>query len=207
MHRISATAAMFALIVAAPLRAQDAAADTTPRTSLQKGAWSLSFDVPSYGGGAGGGAFGGWKMVGERTNLGLLVRIHANDRDDSTEESETDQRSSSLAVGLHARRYAPTIRDVTPFLAAGIEGYTGRSTQRHNDASVTGRGYGASAQAGVGVEWFPVRRVSLAGHTGAEVRIYTSSSEVDTDNGPRENDQSALDFATFTSRLSLQIYF
>lgn len=209
MYRVlTIAAALCALHVATPVRAQDAAApDTTPRTSLQKGAWSLSFDAPAYGSNIGSGAFGGWKMVGERTNLGVIVAIQVYDRDESTDGSEFDQRSSLLAVGLHARRYAGTIRDVTPFLTAGIDAYAGRSTQSSNNGSVEGRGYGAGAQAGVGVEWFPVRRMSLAGHTGAAVRVYTSENEIHTDPGPRESDQRTLEFATFASRLSLQIYF
>lgn len=206
MHRI-VTTAICALLAAAPVRAQEAAPDTTPRTSLQKGAWSLSFDAPAYSANLGTGAFGAWKMVGERTNLGLIVGIQVHDRDESTDASELDQRSSLLAVGLHARRYSGTIRDVTPFLAAGIDAYAGRSTQSSQNGSIDGRGYGASAQAGVGVEWFPVRRMSLAGHTGAAVRLYTSENEIQTAPGPRESDLRTLEFATFTSRLSLQIYF
>ncbi|HEY0024897.1 MAG TPA: hypothetical protein VGB24_18425 [Longimicrobium sp.] len=206
MHYVTA-AAVCALLAAAPVRAQEAAADTTPRTSLQKGAWSLSFDVPAYGANAGSGSFGGWKMVGERTNLGLVVGIHVYDRDDSTSALDYDQESSSLSVGLHTRRYVGTIRDVTPFLAAGIDTYAGRSSNRQGSTSVESQVYGASAQGGVGVEWFPVRRISLAGHTGAQVRVFKSDDEVQTDTGPRGGNQRTLDVATFTSRLSLQIYF
>jgi hypothetical protein len=206
MHRIVTTAAVVsALLACAPVYAQDAAPDTIPRTSLQKGAWSLSFDVPAYGGNLGSGAFGGWKMVGERTNLGLIVGIHA--RDESTSGSEYDDRSSALSLGLHARRYAGTIHDVTPFLAAGIDAQAVRSRNQQSSTSLERRGYGASAEAGVGVEWFPVRRVSLAGHTGAQIRLYTSDNEVYSDTGPRQIRQRLIDFATFTSRLSLQIYF
>ncbi|HEY0037938.1 MAG TPA: hypothetical protein VGB66_14675, partial [Longimicrobium sp.] len=69
------------------------------------------------------------------------------------------------------------------------------------------RVYGAGLQGGVGVEWFPVRRVSVAGHTGAQVGAFGSDEEVQTETGPREGNQRMLDAATFTSRLSLQIYF
>lgn len=208
MHRI-VTAAACALLAAAPVRAQEAAPDTTPRTSLQKGTWSLSFDVPAYGAGAGSGSFGGWKMVGERTNLGLLVGIHVYDREQATSASEYDydQKSSAVSLGLHARRYVGTIRDVTPFLAAGIDAHAGRSTNRQGSTSVEGQWYGASALGGVGVEWFPVRRISVAGHTGAQVRVFKSDDGVQTDTGPRGGNQRTLDFDTFTSRLSLQIYF
>lgn len=206
MHRIVTTAAC-ALLAAAPVRAQEATPDTIPRTSLQKGAWSLSFDVPAYGANAGSGSFGGWKMVGERTNLGLIVAIQVSDRDESTSGSDYDRESTWLSPGLHVRRYVGTIRDVTPFLAAGINGYAGRSTNRQGATSVETRVYGASVQGGVGVEWFPVRRVSLAGHTGAQVQVFKSDDEIQTDTGPRGGNQRTLDVATFTSRLSLQIYF
>jgi hypothetical protein len=206
MHYVTA-AAVCALLAAAPVRAQEAAPDTTPRTSLQKGAWSLSFDVPAYGANAGSGSFGGWKMVGERTNLGLIVGIQVSNRDESMDGSEYDRETTWLNSGLHLRRYVGTIGEVTPFLAAGINGYAGRSTNRQGTTSAEVRVFGAGVQGGVGVEWFPVRRVSVAGHTGAQIGIFASDDEVETETGPREGTQHTLDATTFTSRLSLQIYF
>ena len=146
-------------------------------------------------------------MVGERTNLGLIVGLQVSSRDESSDGSEREQGSSALSLGLHARRYARTIRDVTPFVTAGIDAQAGRGTQRQGEASTRGRGYGASAQAGLGVEWFPVRRMSVAGHTGATIGVYASENEYRSDTDTREHNQTSVDFGTFTSRLSLQIYF
>jgi hypothetical protein len=76
MRTLSLSAAAAALLLlSAPVHAQDDGTDTIPRTSLQKGTWSLSFQAPVFGGG-GTGEFGVWEMVGARTNLGLVLSVY-----------------------------------------------------------------------------------------------------------------------------------
>jgi hypothetical protein len=205
MHRI-VTTAVCALLAAAPGRAQEAAPDTTTRTSLQKGAWSLSFDPPVYGGGGSGG-LGAWKMVGERTNLGVGVQINARSTETRRDSSSTAEITSGVRLAIEARRYVAPAREVTPFATGGVFGFV--ATYDHDSGSGEGeqRVYGAGVSAGAGVEWFPVRRVSFAGHTGVQLDAHRGQSSSSYPGGQRKARERGLQLATFTSRLSLQIYF
>ncbi len=205
MHRI-VTAAACALLAAAPVRAQEAAPDTTPRTSLQKGAWSLSFDPPAYGG-LGTGSLGAWKMVGERTNLGVSVRAHARLAEARRDSITTGENITGVELGLEARRYVAPAREVTPFATGGVFAFAAEYDQDYGSTIVKQHIYGGGVSAGAGVEWFPLRRVSFAGHTGARLNVHTGESTSRSSGGEHNASDRGLDFATFTSRLSLQIYF
>jgi opacity protein-like surface antigen len=205
MHRI-VTTAVCALLAAAPVRAQDAAPDTIPRTSLQKGAWSLSFDPPVYGG-LGTGSLGAWKMVGQRTNLGVSVRAHTRLTDSRSDSVTLGENSAGVELGLDARRYLAPAREVTPFATGGVFAFYAEYDQNFGTSVGERHLYGTGVSAGAGLEWFPVRRVSFAGHTGVRLNVNIGESAIRTGNGERNARERGLEFATFTSRLSLQVYF
>lgn len=206
MHRIRTTAFVCALLVASSLGAQDAAPDTIPRTSLQKGAWSLSFDPPVYGG-LGTGSLGAWKMVGERTNLGVSVRAHTRLSESHSDSTRIGENTAGVELGLDARRYLAPAGEVTPFATGGVFAFFAEYDQAYGTSVGERHLYGGGVSAGAGLEWFPVRRVSFAGHTGVRLNVHTA--ELTSRSGGRERNarERGLEFATFTSRLSLQVYF
>jgi hypothetical protein len=204
MHRI--TVALAGLLLAAPLSAQDAAPDSTPRNSLQKGAWSLSFDAPAFGGGD-PSSLGGWKMVGERTNLGVSVGIHTRNTESRSDSSGRDEITTGLMLGVEARRYVSPAREITPFATGGVFAFLSRFKQDYGAGEGEQHVYGAGVSAGAGVEWFPVRRISLAGHTGVRLNVHRGESSTDHGGGQRRGEERGWDLSTFTTALSLQIYF
>lgn len=201
-----AAAALAALLLAGPALAQDAAPDTTPRTSLRKGARSLSFDAPVFGGGA-SGAFGGWMMVSDRTNLGLTVGLTVSDAEQTQDTLFRGDSRASVELGLQARRYVQAPAEVTPFVSMGVFARASHVTDEYQEVERTSRWFGAGVQAGVGLEWFPVRRVSLAGDTGVRLAVDRGDGELGYDGTDREVEYKAAAFATYSSRLSMQIYF
>jgi opacity protein-like surface antigen len=206
MHRIVTTAAaVCALLAAAPVRAQEAAQDTAPRTSLQKGAWSLAFDLPIAVGGS--SRLGAWKMVGARTNLGVSLEVQTRDADGRRDSATANEQYHAVELGVEARRYLSPADEVTPFATAGVFGFIGRRAQEAGATRGETSYRGAAVHAGAGVEWFPVRRVSLAGHTGVRLNVYDGEITARHNDVETEGEDSAIDFTTFTSRLSLQIYF
>lgn len=206
MHRIvTTTVAICALVAAVPVRAQEAAQDTVPRTSLQKGAWSLAFDLPIGVGGS--SQLGAWKMVGARTNLGVSLELQTRDVDARRDSATAGEQYHAVELGVEARRYLSPAEEVTPFATAGVFGFIGRREQEAGATRGETTYRGVGVHAGVGVEWFPVRRVSLAGHTGVRLNVYDGEMTARYNGVESEGEDSALDFTTFTSRLSLQIYF
>lgn len=211
MHlRITTIAAAALLSLSVPAHGQDAATDTVPRTSLREGAWSLSFAVPGYNTGGGSGELGAWKMVGPRTNLGVTLTASTQRSESSGGEFEATDRRTDLNLNLNVKRYVMQPAEVTPFLLVGAG--IGHSSQ---DREVTPAGPDQSAsgltggvRAGVGLEWFPVRRVSISGHTGLTVTGSGLESEGEASDGtPVAGEADTFFFGTFTSALSLQIWF
>jgi hypothetical protein len=208
-------AAAAALVLASPAHAQDAPpADSAaaPPNALQKGAWSLSFSAPGYTGGGERVEFGVWEMVGPRTNLGLTLEVNVSGYDRETEGAgqggEQTDASTSVLLGLAARQYMRAGRTIAPFVQGRVFGRGSYSRRESSGYEETQRGAGAGAEAAFGVEWFPVRSFSVSGHTGARLQFNRSEQDL-TD--PMDQEQRAenhyFSFQTFTSALSVQIYF
>lgn len=221
MHaRTLAAAAAALLSLALPARAQEAGvstdttlsagADSTPRTSLQKGTWAISFIPPGFSGASERAEFGAWEMVGARTNLGLTLAIAVFGVDsESSVSGDASTASTDVTLGINLKRYVAPPREVTPYLMGGAF-IGGRFERREgpDDYQETIRGMTSSVVGAVGVEWFPVRRVSLSGQTGFGLRIGRSTTEqVLPDDTEHDVESRLVGFTSFTSALSLQIYF
>lgn len=202
--RFAALAA--ALALAAPARAQEAPADTLPPNSLQPGTWSLSFQAPGYSGG-GTADVGAWRMVSPRTNLGVSLGLGLTTEDRDGDVNPGTVHEATARLGLNVRRYMAPEREVTPFLLAGVAGYASRARYQTPGRKLRERAYGASAEAGLGVEWFPVRRFSVAGSMGLSLTASRARREAENPDGERDDRAWLLDLRTSTSRLSVQIYF
>jgi hypothetical protein len=211
MHRLFLTAAA-AVLLAAPARAQEAPADTTagdPTYGPRKGAWSLSFTAPGYALGE-RVELGVWEMVGARTNLGLTleVAVYGGERDGDG-GGDQDLANTSVGLGLNARRYLAMSRPVMPYLQGRVFG-RGSYSRREGDgpAKDVNRVATAGVEGVLGAEWFPVRHVSLSGHTGLRFSRTTQDQEVQDPQGNEyEVSTREMGFQTFTSALALQIYF
>jgi hypothetical protein len=210
MHRLLFAAAAAALL-SVPARAQDAPADSTappPPNGPRKGAWSLSFVAPGYTGGE-RAEVGVWEMVGSRTNLGvtLEVGVFGTDRDGDGEDQT--QASTSLGLGFNVRRYLASGRAVVPYLQGRA---FGRGSYSRRDGSSGGEDVFSTSTAGVegvlGAEWFALRHVSFSGHTGARFSATRQRQQAEDAQGNEFHSTTRdVGFQTFTSALSLQIYF
>jgi hypothetical protein len=184
-----------------------AATENTPPSSLRKGAWSLSFAAPGAGGER--AEFGAWEMVGARTNLGLMLGINVSGTDAEGNGATITESSTGVDLSVNLKRYVTEPAEVTPYLLGSV--FIGGSYQRRDgpeDFEASTRTANAGVRGAVGVEWFPVRRFSVSGHTGFVLsggrfkadQEYPDGTEQDT-----EGTQGA--FRSFTSALTVQIYF
>lgn len=212
MHIRLITAAAAAVLALAPsVRAQDAPADSAspPPNGLRKGAWSLSFVAPGYSGSE-TAEFGVWEMVGARTNVGVTLDLNVYGRTRETSGDDQADAGTGVGLGLNVRRYLAVSRTVVPYLHGRVTGRGGFSRRDDLGAGYeeTVRSMGAGADAALGVEWFPVRHVSLSGHTGVRYTSirYNVKLTTPTDEDRKSTSRDGI-FQTYTSALSLRIYF
>jgi hypothetical protein len=152
------------------------------------GTHAAMFSLPE-GGGAG---FGIRKMRGPTTNVGLEVQFGASHRWASDEVESSEHTSWSLGLRPDVRLYRRTDGPVVPFLEwNGRLGYAGSS----NDSWSLSTSLGV----GLGVEWFPLDDMSVAGSSGV-AGSYSKSS-----NPSSEGNESS--FGAFRSELTLNLYF
>lgn len=194
------------LLGALPARAQQA---DSVATGLVRGAYSLSFTVPEFGSGGGTGSFGFWRMVSERTNLGLNLSLHTahvrHEIDpDTLPDRESVESNFAVALGPALRRYLAPSERLGPFLYGSVQaGYTWQRRRVDGLPDVRAHGATFAGEAGVGLEWFPTRDVSVSGHTGLRAGFSTLSGDF----GGGEFDDRTFTAGTFTAALSLNLYF
>jgi hypothetical protein len=217
--RPHAAAAAALLSLAVPAAGQDAAPaadsavivmeDSVPRTSLQKGTWSLSFVPPGYSGSGERTEFGAWEMVGPRTNLGITLAVGVDGYETEGGGGGGTEASTSVSLGATVKQYVMAPRDVTPFLLGSVA-IGGAFTRRDRDDGYdeSSRAVIGNVRAAVGAEWFPVRRMSLSGFTGFVLNASRFDVEQTWPDGKEiDGEGSNLSFRSFTSALWLQIYF
>ena len=143
---------------------------------------------------------GVWKMVSERTNLGVDVGV-ALGRGGSDDADVEDRTSWSLAVAPSLKRYAEPVGPFAPYLFASVP--LGVQRQAFGDSGVQS-GWSIGGALAAGLDWFPARGVSLGAHAG--LAASHNLFGFDADGGPGVDAESDR-FATFGSGLSLHIYF
>jgi hypothetical protein len=205
MTRSMLVAAALVLACAPAVRAQQADSVSRPN-ALVKGARALSFDV-----GSGSGHIGYLKMVSDRSALGVQVGVSALQntirQDDSNDGDEAKQTRMTATLGMDYRVYKHTDRRLAPFAEFG-GGVSYGHVKTEADAGVgpdevdelTAKEYGVNLDGGFGLQWFPVHDVSLTGLTGVTVFANRQTA-------PQGFRGTGLGVSTFTSSVSLQIYF
>jgi hypothetical protein len=202
MTRITFLALLLLATVHAAAAAQEAPAGPN---ALRKGAWSLAFEIPSgvpLGGGAG---LGFWRMLSDRTNLGVKLDLEYDYAESVTSGPDQAVEEFRTGLGLETKRYLVTTRAVAPFLHGRVGAAYFRSERTFPEPAVTSRGWSADAGAGVGLEWFPARSVSVAGSTG--LGVSRTRSRVPAGPDGEESRSRYFSVGTFTTGLGFQIYF
>ncbi len=185
-----------AIAAAGLLMATGAAAQET--NGLERPGTSISV-------GAGSGIeVGLWRRVSPRASVGLEVSAFSRSSEyqfpDSGDELENEERL--VTVGPALKVYTGPGGAFLPygyasaFLQFGSTRYQPLVGEAQ-EADLSGFG----GQVGLGVDWFPVQRVSIGGHVGVEG--FSSSREED-DSDVRED---VTRFGTFNSGIRVQLYF
>jgi len=207
-HVVSVGSFLGLLLCGAPLEAQ--VAETMP-PSLSVGARSLSFTM----GGTNGATVGFWRMKSDRMNVGWEIGLQAELGGDETDPDvgpggETRRTDLGISVGPSFRRYIEIGQPVVPFVETGVAGRyayrRSRSAREDNPGSalvLSSHGVGLTGSLGLGLEWFPVERFSVAAYTGA--RLNTTYGWSDQPGGTSNG--WSVNLGTFTTGLLLRLYF
>jgi hypothetical protein len=202
MTRTTFLALLLLATVHAAAAAQEAPAGPN---ALREGAWSLSFEIPSGAPLGGGAGLGFWRMLSDRTNLGVKVHLEYDYAEAVTPGPGHSVEEFRTGLGLETKRYLVTTRAVAPFLHGRVGAGYVRSERTFPEPASTSRGWSVDAGAGVGLEWFPARSVSVAGSTG--VAVSRDRSRVPAGPDGEESRSTYFSAGTVTTGLGFQIYF
>lgn len=151
-------------------------------------------------------SIGYWHKLSDADSLGGdFTFIY---RDHNRNESQSYQFSPGI------KHYLLLEKAVSPYLYGALIGMYGETSTK---SSFRSENYALGVQGGIGLEWFPVQRVSIAGHVGIiaeyEKNRFRNSSAGFTNNG---NDVGVLSdttndegftIGTISSGILLNLYF
>ncbi|MBX6363011.1 MAG: hypothetical protein IRZ00_04010 [Gemmatimonadetes bacterium] len=189
-----------AAVILPPSAGRAVAQEPDTIEALVPGHRSISLNLPD----GGGAMFGIWKVHSANWNRGLLVNasVEAAGADGVT---GNDVESFGLFVGPAFRRYIARSGPVAPFVYTDLTvgGSVNRRSATGDSPAMHVWQAGLGASLGLGAEWFPLRRASVAGFTGAHL-----SATVGRDNSSATPATAwRVAAGTMSSTISLQIYF
>lgn len=168
---------------------------------------SLAFALPD----GGGSAFALW-WYGERGGWGMELDAHINASLDTGGRSpDRFVARTTFSAGPAFKRYREAAGPVSPFLYSGFGvrgGYDRSDVDDPDVPTTTAWRVGLYGRLGLGVDWFPLERVSIGGYTGMEAFYHFAAH----DSGPSlpypgDGDRHSGGLDLFTSSLTLNVYF
>lgn len=149
--------------------------------------------------------FGVWWQQSEMRALALELDagVHLS-RHTGSAALERTGTATSVAVGPALKWYRPAAGPVSPYLYAALRLGTSWNGRRSGTSQppASSWAFHAAGRLGLGVDWFPLDRISVGGFTGGRLGYgYTGSGQV------RHRRGQSLGLDLFTSGLKLHIYF
>jgi hypothetical protein len=174
------------LVCASPAGAQEDAGEN----ALRRGASSVMAGVAPEAG------VGFWSMLSDRTAVGLVGGVQ---RVESV-SGDSEHGIRLLTLSPQVKRYWRATGPILPYAhgslsVSGIEFGSGSSSRQES------RSYGAGAA--VGLDWFPVRRISVGGHGGVALSRAVLGSR---DAQGEEMEISGWSLGTFTTAIRVHLY-
>lgn len=190
---MGAAIAAAGLLLATGAAAQEAAREET--NGLERPGTSIEV-------GAGAGALVGvWQRVSPRVSLGVQVSAYTSRSELESDVIDRDARQSGVSVGPALKVYGGPGGAFLPYGFASAFLEFGESREEINGGGEREEDLdGVGGELGVGIDWFPVRRVSIGGHVGVEAHRQSRPSDDDDVN-------RFTIFNTVSSGIRVQLYF
>jgi hypothetical protein len=189
LRQITTLTALACALAAVPAAAQDDSAPVQPA-----GATAVSLEAGN------GYVVGLWRQTSPRVRAGIEVGTTLSRAGDDVR----DEDFTNYVVRPTVKLFSSTDGAVRPYTLVGAyaEGYRRRLGFGESDDQV----YSTTeigARVGAGMEWLPVSRLAIGGHVGVRGGYYKNT----TDAGSLDLDLEGWSAATFTSGLSLTLFF
>lgn len=209
-HRLSRLGAIALLAGATSV-----AADSLPQGPLaERGTWALGYDLRS----GDGSSFSLWRVRSPNTALGLEASLSWSLRDQDYEDPDlSNRRYHSLRMQLRPtlKRYRPLRNGIAPYVyGQGLGGFSGSRRDIGGTWDTATSMIDLGVGLGLGVDWFPLERISVGGRTGLSLRysfgdsrrLVTSSSNVNLSTAQPSYDRD-LYLRAFVSKVTALVYF
>lgn len=138
---------------------------------------------------------GYWHKVSDRTDIGLDFELYYGNGD----YSEYQRYVLEPAV----KYYLLPTAAASPYVYAGLIGSYFRG---ESDMSV-GKGYSAGAMGGIGLDWFPVERLSIGGHVGVRGQYHWDRQSSDNGLSSYSRNDDGFTVGTFNSGIRVNLFF
>jgi len=192
MRRLTGvTMATAALLLASGAAAQDSDGLERPRTSIAVGA------TGDYG-------VGVWQRLSPRASLGLELAAYSRSGEYGFPNTgqEQESRERLITVGPALKVYSGPGGAFLPYGYASVFAQFGSARYRPLEGEAQESDLsGFGGQLGVGVDWFPVQRVSIGGHVGVE------GSSITREGVSFTAEEDVTGFSTFNSGIRVHLYF
>lgn len=182
------------MVAAAALMIGASVAQAQGPEALREGRTSIAFAIPQ----SGSTTFGIWKQLSPTRALGLEASALYARRDRKQPDSESTEFVVSVTPAM--KWYRSLSSTVAPYIraSAGV-GYSSTKHEQSGNTVDESDGFSVSAGGGIGVDWFPLRSISIGGFTGLNAGYGRTESN--------NLDENSFFLRTGTSALTMHIYF
>lgn len=152
-------------------------------------------------------SIGYWHKMSDATSLGGDFTFIYRDHEHS------DSQAYQFSPGI--KHYLLPELPVSPYLYGAIIGKYGENSSRSENFTSRSENYTAGLQGGIGLEWFPVQRLSIAGHVGVIAQYekthsfqgQTTTSRALGDLGSSATTEEGFSVGTISSGFLMNLYF
>lgn len=141
-------------------------------------------------------SIGYWYKFTDDTSLGgdftFIFRDHNHD----------DFQTYQLSPGI--KYYLMPEKAISPYLYGAVIGRYGNDSNKNDFDTFRTESYTAGVQGGIGLEWFPTQRLSIAGHVGALAQYEKNKTSGSFSSS--SNDEGFV-IGTISSGILLNLYF
>ncbi|MCM0083441.1 hypothetical protein L4X63_17795 [Geomonas sp. Red32] len=141
---------------------------------------------------------GYWHKLNDDVSLGGDFTLYLRHHNDYV--SQTYQFSPGI------RYYLLPEKAVSPYCYGAIIGRYGTTLDRGSDTKTRSESYTAGLQGGIGLEWFPTQRVSVAGHVGA-IAQYEKNHSTTSGSFTGSSHDEGYTIGTISSGILVNLYF
>ena len=142
---------------------------------------------------------GYWMRVGESTDLGVGVGLTFSDDDERT------SRAFHLSPELK-RYWDEDGASIAPYVLVGLVG-SWRTSEDSGTFASERSALEIGGAGGIGLDWFPVERVSVGGHVGLRATFTRSKLTQTSPGAPPEDEATRFLISTHSAGIRLHVYF